>query len=92
MSQTSHVIHINAPYVKYRIEDNVYTFSVRMSDLIDNWLEHEYSPTERDTLFFILYNPMTQGNVVVKLKSNSLHKRVYENASDPNKIIQLIVI
>lgn len=92
MSDTTHIIRINEPYIKYKVDGKIHVFTVKVSDLIANSLEHEYSPTEHGKVFFLLYNQVTEKGVVVKLKVSGLAMRVYENDSDPEKIIQLIVI
>lgn len=91
MSETTHIIRINEPYVKYKVEGKIHVFTIKMSDLIANSLDHEYTE-QGNGIFFLLYNPLTDNSVTVKLKSTSLSSRVYENAFDPEKIIQLIVI
>lgn len=90
MSETTHIIRINEPYVKYKVEGKIHVFTIKMSDLIANSLDHEYN--EQGKVFFLLYNPLTDNSVTVKLKSTSLSSRVYENAFDTERIIQLIVI
>ena len=90
MSDTTHIIRINEPYIKYKVEDKIHVFTVKMSDLLANSLEHEYN--EQGEVFFLLYNPVTEKSAVVKLKVSGLSMRVYENAHNPEKIVQLIVI
>lgn len=92
MSDTTHIIRINQPYVKYKVDSNVHVFTVKVADLIANSLEHEYN--EQGEIFFLLYNQVTEKGVVVKLNASvsSLSMRVYENAHNPEKIVQLIVI
>ena len=90
MSDTTHIIRINQPYVKYKVDDKIHVFTVKVADLIANSLEHEYN--EQGEVFFLLYNQVTEKGVVVKLKVSGLSMRVYENAHNPEKIVQLIVI
>ena len=90
MSDTTHIIRINQPYIKYKVEDKIHVFTVKVADLIANSLEHEYN--EQGEVFFLLYNQVTEKGVVVKLKVSGLSMRVYENAHNPEKIVQLIVI
>lgn len=90
MLDTTHIIRINQPYVKYKIDGKIHVFTVKMPDLLANSLEHEYN--EQGEVFFLLYNPVTEKAVSVKLKVSGLAMRVYENDSDPEKIIQLLVI
>ena len=92
MSDTTHIIRINQPYIKYKVDDKIHIFTVKVADLIANSLEHEYN--EQGEVFFLLYNQVTEKGVVVKLKASvsSLSMRVYENAHNPEKIVQLIVI
>lgn len=92
MSVLTHIIHINKPYIKYKVEKNIHVFTVKLSDLIANSLEHQYR-ADADQLYFTLLNPVTEQSVQVTLKSNSASTRVYENANIyADKIIQLIVI
>lgn len=90
MADTTHIVRINEPYMKYKAEGKIHIFTVKVADLIANSLEHEYN--EQGEVFFLLYNPVTEKAVSVKLKSSGLAMRVYENDSDPEKIIQLLVI
>ena len=90
MSDTTHIIRINQPYVKYKVDDKIHVFTVKVADLIANSLEHEYN--EQGEVFFLLYNQVTEKGVSVKLKVSGLAMRVYENAHNPEKIVQLIVI
>ena len=87
----TNVIQINAPYVKYQTSGNDHTFTVSMSKLMDEYIEHELDPIT-DRLYFKLLNPNT-GNVVnVYLDNQQSHlARLYTNFQTENKQIKLIV-
>ena len=88
----SNIIFINEPYVHYTVKDITHTFIVAMSDLIDNDIAHEYDDSaDSIDLVFTLYNPQTNNSVKVKSVHSSSSQRIYNNTSNPDRIIQLIV-
>lgn len=87
----TNVIPINAPYVKYQASGNEYTFTVPMSKLMDEYIEHELD-SANDRLYFKLLNPVTGNIVNVYLDNQQSHlARLYTNLQTDNKRIKLIV-
>ena len=87
----TNIIPINAPYVKYQSSGAEHTFTVSMSKLMDEFIEHELDPAV-EKLFFKLRNPNTGNDVNVYLDSQQSHlSRLYLNNNDNNRIIKLVV-
>ena len=86
----TNVIKINEPYVKYQANGNEHIFTVSMSKLMDEFIEHELDPVT-DKLYFTLVNPTTRNIIPVYLDRQESHlSRTYAHTT-PERIIKLIV-
>jgi hypothetical protein len=86
----TNVIKINEPYVKYQTNGNEHTFTVSMSKLMDEFIEHELDPVT-EKLYFNLFNPVTKNTIPVYLDRQESHlTRMYAHTT-PERIIKLVV-
>lgn len=92
MNATTNIIRINESFVKYEVKSNEYIFSVLLSDLLTNNIEHDAS-YEEARLHFNLLNNLTNNVVKVYLDMDQsrMNMRVYQNKDNPDRIIKLVV-